>query len=353
MRQRMPSRSSANRPRRRRSLLSSLLLAATALLAALALAEIAARVLVPDRKWLHGHDEQAAATAGVLQPDLDLGHLPVLDGKTYDEHGLLREQSLAAGAAKQAGVERVLFLGDSVTARSRIVEPLRRACSGNAVEMLNAGIEAANPVQSVEVYMRHQRQLAPDHVILSLHNNDFTSTRVCLRGDDGSLLLCVQGKNLPFDGGLYDASALYRLWVGARCRELNKGDGYLHCAGAVADAVRTLRDETAARGAKLTVLLLPIFAPLEQWQAHEVASRDLALTMLRDLDVETIDLLPALRELLAAGEDVVQTPGDTWHPGTRCGEHLAAAAVQAGLFGPRENARVAAASAPQRLATAR
>jgi hypothetical protein len=322
----------AGRPGRRRVTFSSVLLACGALLASLLLAEIAARVVVPQRKWLQDYEGQAAATVGMLRPDLRLGHLPVAGGSTYDEHGLLRGHGLRGGPDREPGVQRVLFLGDSVTARGRIVDPLCRLWDRGPAEFLNAGIEGANPVQSVEVYMRHQRQLSPDQVVLTMHNNDFTSTRMCLLDDDGAYVLCVQGTNLRFDGGLYDACTLYRLLVGARCRNLNTGDGYLHQAPAVATSLRTLRDETAARGAKLTVLLLPIFDAFGNWRPHQIASRELALRMLADLGIPVIDLLPATRELLVAGVDLLQIPGDTWHPGTECGEHLAAAAVQAGLF---------------------
>src|SRR5262245_11915157 len=165
--------SPAARPSRRSR---RLLLGCVAVLVSLLLAEYVVRLVVPARRWwdserLDFFEGQAKVSTGYLQPDEELGFVPVLDGDSCDAFGLRREEGPTPSVAKTPGTHRVLFLGDSVTARRRIVQGLRALWGGGAVEFLNAGFDGANPVQSVEFYFRHQRQLAPDQVVLTLHNN--------------------------------------------------------------------------------------------------------------------------------------------------------------------------------------
>ena len=54
--------------------------------------------------------------------------------------------------------------------------------------------------------------------------------------------------------------------------------------------------------------------------------------MLRELGINTIDLLPASEELQIAKVQTMQGPGDVWHPNFDSGAYLALAAVRAGLF---------------------
>ena len=63
-----PALHTPGRPRRRRAVYS-LLLAASALVVSLVVAEIVARVVVPQRKWLQDYRGQAAVSADMLRPD--------------------------------------------------------------------------------------------------------------------------------------------------------------------------------------------------------------------------------------------------------------------------------------------
>ncbi|HEU4418276.1 MAG TPA: hypothetical protein VFT55_05015, partial [Planctomycetota bacterium] len=323
-----------------------LLLGCVAALVSLLLAEYVVRLVVPARQWFDSErldffEAQAKAAKSSLQPDEELGFVPVRDGNSYDAFGLLREEGPTPSVAKPPRTHRVLFLGDSVTARRRIVLPLRALWGGGAVEFLNAGFDGANPVQTVELYFRHQRQLAPDQVVFTLHNNDLTVTTTCLCDAHGTLRICNPHDLQALNFGLYRWSALYRLWFSAGYRDYMSADHYLDLAEPVAAALRRLRDEVASRGARLDVLLLPILSAPADWGPHQRASRERELEILGELGATTVDLLPACEELLTAKVPVMQGPDDLWHPNHDSGAYFALAAVRAGVF-----------PAPPELATA-
>jgi len=325
---------SSARPSRRSR---RLLLGGVAALVSLVLAEVVVRLVVPTTQWftdrqLDYFEAQALSASSSLQPDEELGHVPVLDGHSYDALGLLRAEHPTPSVAKPPGTHRILFLGDSVTQRRRIVLALRALWGGGAVEFLNAGVGGANPIQSVELYFRHQRPLAPDQVVLTLHNNDLTVTTTCLRDANGTLRICNPHDLRTLNAGLYRWSAIYRLWFSVGYRDYMSDDHYLDLAAPVAAALRRLRDDLASRGARLDVLLLPILSPEADWGPHERAARERELEILGGLGIATVDLLPASEELGVAKVPMLETADDHWHPNDEGGAWFALAAVRAGLF---------------------
>jgi hypothetical protein len=247
----------------------------------------------------------------------------------------LRAFPLRAGVAKQADTPRLLFLGDSVTRRASLVAPLRAfaASTGQACEVLNAGVESWNPAQEVAGYFRSQQALAADLVVVSLHNNDLTeSTVMCLR--DGALTLCNPGSFVPVDPAWYGRSILYQLYVHGRHTDRLRPEHYLFRADAVEAALLRLRDEVQGRGARLLVLVLPIFAAERDWQPHERRSRERCLQIVQRLGVPSVDLQPACEELAAQGLPVRVVPTDPYHPNDACSAALAAAAADAVLGAP-------------------
>jgi hypothetical protein len=325
--------------RRRPPLRARRLLAAVAVAVAILVAELAVRALMPRGALLsptaiETFAARAAAERDMIQADDELGHAPVLGGRVYDEHGLLRAFPLRSGVAKQPGVARLLFLGDSVTRRASLVAPLAAfaAAVGDDREILNAGVESWNPIQEVAGYFRSQRQLAADHVVVSLHNNDLTESPVmCLR--DGVLTLCNPGNFVPVDVAWYGRSILYQLYVHGRHVDRLRPEHYLCRADAVAQALVRLRDEVHGRGGTLTILVLPIFAAERDWQAHERASRERCLQIVQRLGVPHCDLQPACAELADSGLPGRVVPTDPFHPNDACGAALAFAAAEA-VLGP-------------------
>jgi hypothetical protein len=326
--------------RRRPGLAAKLLLVGGAVAVTALLAEFAVRALMSKGRLLSPtavatFAARAEAEQGMIRADDELGHAPVLGGPVYDEHGLLRTFPLRAGVAKQPDLPRLLFLGDSVTRRASLVAPLRTfaAATGQACEVLNAGVESWNPVQEVAGYFRSQQPLAADHVVVSLHNNDLTeSTVMCLR--DGALTLCNPGSFVPVDPAWYGRSILYQLYVHGRHTDRLRPEHYLCRADAVEAALARLRDEVKGRGARLSILVLPVFAAERDWQPHERASRERCLQIVQRLGVPFVDLQPACEELAAHGLPVRVVPTDPYHPNDACSAALAAAAADAVLGAP-------------------
>src|SRR5215467_10511368 len=78
--------------------------------------------------------------------DPHFGFRPVLGEGPYTRFGTLANDY---AAAKPPGVQRLLFIGDSVTHRGYIVDALRAVYGSQQYEYWNAGVEAFNTVQEV------------------------------------------------------------------------------------------------------------------------------------------------------------------------------------------------------------
>ena len=310
-----------------------------ALLGSLGAAELGLRWYYPPEKmisWtqLDMFEAQARAAKGSLVPDRVLGHVPVLGGQSHDELGLRRGYGTRTGtAARIPGVRRVLFLGDSVTDRAAIVDAIRAMRSSPDLEFCNGGVGGWNPVQEVGFYFRCHEQLQPDHIILTLHNNDFDFTATALFDGD-TFTICRPDGLSSLRPELYRHCYLYRLYTNACNPQLPESESYLRMADAVAAALQRLRDDAASHGRQLSVLLLPILLAPGEWRPWETESRRVALAMLERLSIPTIDLLPAVEPMLAAGCDLLQTPKDTWHPNALAGAVMGNYALAHGLLGP-------------------
>lgn len=320
-------------PRRPRSLRAKVIFATIVFGLALFAAEALVRLLMPADRLLSPtaiqvFRERARVEASMIRADPQMGHVPVLGGPHYDRFGLLRGWATrSADGAKRPGVRRVLMLGDSVTRRATIAGPLREIWTGGEAEFLNAGVESWNPVQEVASYQRLQRELAADHVVLWLHNNDLSETTVACF-DQGQFTLCNPGAFVTVDPAWYGRSILYQLYVHSRHTDRMRPEHYTFRAAEVEAALAELRDEVVGRGARLTVALLPIFSLEQDWQPHERRARELEVAMLERLGVEWFDLQPALEALASTGAAVRAAPNDVFHPNDVAGAHLASAAAE-------------------------
>ena len=85
---------------------------------------------------------------------------------------------------KKKGKQRILFLGDSITARGKIVSQLKQLYRTERYEYWNAGVEGYNTFQEVEFFKKHNQHINPDHVILIFTiPNDFEDTPVVFVDD--------------------------------------------------------------------------------------------------------------------------------------------------------------------------
>lgn len=260
-------------------------------------------------------------SANLFTVDPEFGFRPVLDNRLYNAFGTLTN---GYAVVRRTGVQRVLFLGDSVTARGHIVDALRRCYGDEGYEYWNGGVESFNTVQEAAYYRRYCHRVAPDHVVLTFHLNDFETTPVAFRRFDGSLV--VYAPNFPaeeLNGWLFRFSYLYRLGIGlAKC-----GNEPIDAVVAETEAALVeLQDELRRTNVRFTVVVFPFLKPWRNWTPGERYSHRQILEILSRRGIRHIDLLPAVQEARDAGIELCETTGDVWHPGSalaaRLGEYL-------------------------------
>jgi hypothetical protein len=242
--------------------------------------------------------------------DSDFGFRPILGSGDYTRFGTLANNY---SEAKRPGVTRLLFIGDSVTRRGQIVEALRAQYGPQHYEYWNAGVESFNTVQEVAYYKRFNRPIQPDHVILTFHLNDFETTPVTFREADGTLV--VYAPNRPterLNPWLFRHSYTYRYWLGLLSpKKAARSKIIEEVRASLADLSRGV----ALDNARLTVLVLPILRPLNDWKPEYREYRRLILEILEALRIRHFDLLTPLNEALADGAVVTETGDDLfWHP---------------------------------------
>ena len=149
---------------------------------------------------------QSASKGLSFVVDPSFGFRPVLGDGPYTRFGTLANDY---AAAKPPGVNRLLFIGDSVTHRGQIVEALRAVYGSQKYEYWNAGVESFNTVQEVEYYKRFNRAINPDHVILTLHLNATPAFR-----EDGTLVARTQPAGSSPEPVALPAQLHPRYWLG-------------------------------------------------------------------------------------------------------------------------------------------
>ena len=122
--------------------------------------------------------------------DSDFGFRPVLGNSEYNVYGTLYNNY---SFEKKENTKRLLFLGDSVTRRAKIIDALRESYGEEKFEYFNAGVESFNTVQEVAFYKKYNSVIRPDHLILTLHNNDFETTPVAFYNQDHHLVIYAPG----------------------------------------------------------------------------------------------------------------------------------------------------------------
>ncbi len=330
----MSSRNRASGGSRFRRAAARLGLAVAATLLALVAAEIILRAPGPQTLLIEGFElevwrRDSEAYERAFTSDPQMGYRPRLGTSQYGEHGTLPNDY---PDDKRAGVPRLLFIGDSVTHQRTLERALRRRCGEDGVEYWNAGVQGFNTLQEVAWYLAWNRGIRPDHVILTFHNNDFLVTPVAFRNDAGEFTVVLPRRQLlGWSPRLLAHSRLYRLYLNW---SLSRGPAHAPDAAAADTraALARLRDAVAADGAELTVLLLPILAPPDEWSREERRSRELSLKIFRDLGLTWFDLLPPLEAALAERVAVRLDEDDTWHPGPEAAERFAAYLIREGFL---------------------
>ena len=282
----------------------------TSSLACVLLADIGLGLLSPESAFdavrdLKGTREKTHRKHFTLDPDF--GVRPIMGEGGYNEYGtLVNSYSLE----KTNNAKRLLFSGDSVTRRGKIVEALRQLYGEEAYEYWNAGVEGFNTVQELNYYKRFNAGIQPDHVILTFHPNDFQTTPVAFYSDGRLLLYSRTAPLTKPNFWLLNNSHLYRFYLGMRAHGKDRD--------AIAEEVRKSLEEFQSILSQydigFTVLILPWMAPTDTWSRGQARARSRILSILETSPIPYIDLLDPLDEAIALGIDVQEDPGDMLHP---------------------------------------
>jgi hypothetical protein len=247
--------------------------------------------------------------AGIFQLDPVLGFRPVPGGKGYGPHGCKwNEYELA----KPPGKRRLLFLGDSVTDRHKLIDALR-ARLGEDYEYWNAGVPAFASEQELLYYRDHLAGIAADHVLLTFHLNDFETTPILF--EVGGELVSVHsriGARHP-NAWLLTHSYLYRYgwsWLVSRTGP----ERARSLEDEVARSLRGLAELVRERGADFTVLVLPWLQARADWPAPKPRHHQLVLRLLTELGIRHYAFTDTLERALATGVGIHEATIDPQHP---------------------------------------
>jgi hypothetical protein len=299
--------------------------------AAILLAEGVLRIVSPHEGFgsareLHQFRKGSGLT-GLFTVDSECGFRPILGTDVYNEYGTRVNRY---GLARRAGVQRVLFIGDSATARGALVEAFRSEYGDDRYEYWNAGVESFNTVQEVEFYRRFNRTIRPDALVLTFHMNDFETTPVAFLNSRGDLE--VYAPNFPaaqMNPWLFKHSLVYRMAMGFIKRGNDSLDAVTRetrrSLAELAEMARTDRSQ-------LTVLVLPLMKPYSEWTAGDQLSHTMILGFLGDLGIRHFDLLCITEDALRQNVNVCEQSGDDWHPSAEVCARYARYLHEKGIF---------------------
>src|SRR5262249_38665878 len=98
-------------------------------------------------------------------------------------------------------------------------------------------------------------------------------------------------------------------------------------------SLEELKRMVDADGARLTVLVLPILRPLNDWNAEYHENRRRILDILGSLRIRYFDLLEPLNQALADRVSVVEENDNLfWHPSREVAKYFGAYLRRQGLF---------------------
>jgi hypothetical protein len=255
---------------------------------------------------------------GIFQVDPALGFRPVPGGEKYAAHGAhWNEYALE----KPAGKRRLLFIGDSVTDRGKIIAALSEVL-GDGYEYWNAGVVGYSTPQELGYYRDHLEGIRADHVILTFHLNDYEVTPVVFELDGEYVSVHSRiGHTYP-NPWLLEHSFLYRFgwsWIASR----SGGELGVAIEQEVHAGLRDLRDLVRAREADFTVLVLPWLLDRSRWQAPKPRHHELTVQTLAELGIRHYAFLETLDRAGAEGVSIHEARADPQHPSLEFAREMA------------------------------
>jgi len=250
--------------------------------------------------------------------DPSFGFKPVFGKGEYGEYGTkVNNYQLQ----KRQGITRLLFVGDSVTRRKKIIDHLRQLYGEDKFEYWNAGVESFNTLQEVDYYKEYNAQIKPDHVILTFHLNDFETTPVIFKNKEDNLVVyspyCAERHVNPF---LFRHSYLYRLFIKLFIEFKGREESIEEIEDDVRKGLSELRDVLKKDGIDFSVVVIPFLKPFSEWSEIEMRFGDKIIRILNDLGITYYSLFPILEKAL---KDKIFISDDTWHPSDEMGRYCA------------------------------
>ncbi len=257
-------------------------------------------------KWMRESDASLTKTYTLEE---GFGFRPILNASTYSQYGTLRNEYPFNKGSKT----RLLFIGDSVTARGKIMRALAEYYGNNKYEYWNAGVESFNTLQEVAFYKKYNQAIEPDHVILTFHQNDYTTTPIAFFNKDNKLV--VYAPNTPLDDltpWLYKNSVVYRLYIRVITSFQPKINQ--HIVDEIKNSLQDLNNTLAKKNIRLSVILLPHLDSYPEWSQQDMMARSKIKETLDSLDIVYYDLLEPMNNAVANNINLNESPGDTAHP---------------------------------------
>ncbi len=265
--------------------------------------------------WMRNNEQDLSQFFTV---DADIGFHPILGKGFYSPYGTLPNDY---PLEKRPNVTRLLFIGDSVTLRGKIIHEIKERYDDIAFEYWNAGVESFNTAQEVKFYLRYNSAIQPDHVILTFHLNDFEATPVAFFNEKKQLVVYIPHAPLkPINRWLFEKSCLYRWLVGIT---LKPEQGKQAVKEEIQTHLRILRDTLAERHIKLTIFVFPLLKSSQEWSQEEQKNRDSIIDMLQHLHIRYFDFFDVCQAAIRNGIQVQETPGDSWHPSAEAAQLFA------------------------------
>jgi hypothetical protein len=251
----------------------------------------------------------------VFTVDPDFGFRPVLGNTSYNKYGTLNNKY---SLEPSRGVARLLFIGDSITARGKIINALKHLYGEDRFEYWNAGVESFNTTQEVNFYKRYNSIIKPDHVILTFVYNDFGTTPIAFFNQDNKLV--VYELNTPdrnINPWLFEHSYVYRFILGKIMAGRSETFEDIKRMGIdeVRKSLQELRELLDRNGIAFTVLVLPKLKPPVKWKPYELEQRDAIIRIVEDLNIRYFDLFDVTTQAIKEGVPGGERRRDHWHPG--------------------------------------
>lgn len=304
-------------------LFTNLLVFATSLTLAVVGCEWALRQVYPNAalgsgvelSWFRDPDSTISVD---MTTDDQIGFRPVLNSNVFDKNGLLLKPK--DGRPSAAFTKTVLFVGDSVTARARIVDAIRRELADPKALFLNGGVESFNLSQEVNFFLRFQSNAAFDRIVHQVHGNDLQATPIVFRDAQGKLnVYALSAPRHSVNEWLFRYSYIYRLALTAFIFRQTEQSTFEE-AKANFEAMARFAKE---RGVPYDVFLFPVLKPTDQLTAAEARDWAILNGACEAAGAHCVSLRPVLDQMITEKLPYQETPGDPWHPNDALAERSA------------------------------